>query len=386
MEEIIFTRQELYDLVWSEPLSRLAKKYNLSDNGIRKRCKKMNIPLPTVGYWSKIKFGYKVAKIKLPQKYEGEEQTIFCYRDKDGNYIETATTVSPFKQKKEEFLNSSKLTFEIPEVVHRYNSFVAQARDSLKKEKPDSFRYIGMVNTHAGEINIMVSKPNINRAIKFLDALIKLLESRGHEISNKNNSVVLNVNEIEIGFQLKEKTKIIKVPGIFGGYDNEYHPNDIFVFRITEGYWHHREWKDGKQKIEEKLLDILIYIELLAEQIKEQKIKDEIERNKRIEEEQKRQVLQKRKDKEFAKFKELYNQAINWKQAQVIREYLEALSNYEGLEESRKDWLDWAKHKIEWYDPLTQKSDKFLDNSDRLRLTRELNEMHKQISNYSQYW
>ena len=87
MEEIIFTREELYDLVWSEPLSLLAIKFNLSDNGIRKRCKKMNIPLPPVGYWSKIKFGYKVPKIKLPTKYEGDEQTIFCYRDNDGNYM-----------------------------------------------------------------------------------------------------------------------------------------------------------------------------------------------------------------------------------------------------------------------------------------------------------
>ena len=51
MEKIVFTREELYELVWSEPLTRLAKKYNISDNGIRKKCKKMNIPLPKVGHW-----------------------------------------------------------------------------------------------------------------------------------------------------------------------------------------------------------------------------------------------------------------------------------------------------------------------------------------------
>lgn len=60
MEKIEFTREELYELVWSEPLSRLARKYDISDTGIRKKCKKMNIPLPQNGYWSKIKFGYKV--------------------------------------------------------------------------------------------------------------------------------------------------------------------------------------------------------------------------------------------------------------------------------------------------------------------------------------
>ena len=36
MEQVKLTRKELYDLVWAEPLSRLAKKYKISDNGLRK--------------------------------------------------------------------------------------------------------------------------------------------------------------------------------------------------------------------------------------------------------------------------------------------------------------------------------------------------------------
>jgi hypothetical protein len=45
MEKVTFTREELYDMVWEEPLSRLAKKYKISDNGLRKICKRMNIIL-----------------------------------------------------------------------------------------------------------------------------------------------------------------------------------------------------------------------------------------------------------------------------------------------------------------------------------------------------
>ena len=36
------TRKELYDLVWENPMSKLAKKYNLSDNGLRKVCKRLS--------------------------------------------------------------------------------------------------------------------------------------------------------------------------------------------------------------------------------------------------------------------------------------------------------------------------------------------------------
>ena len=60
MEEIKFTRKELYDLVWSSPLSILARKYNISDNGLRKICIKMNIPLPETGYWQKLRYGKTV--------------------------------------------------------------------------------------------------------------------------------------------------------------------------------------------------------------------------------------------------------------------------------------------------------------------------------------
>ena len=45
-EKITYNREELYAQVWSEPMIKLAPKYGLSDNGLRKICKKLNIPLP----------------------------------------------------------------------------------------------------------------------------------------------------------------------------------------------------------------------------------------------------------------------------------------------------------------------------------------------------
>lgn len=45
-ENIKISRQELYNLAWSKPMSKLALEYNISDNGLRKICKKFDIPLP----------------------------------------------------------------------------------------------------------------------------------------------------------------------------------------------------------------------------------------------------------------------------------------------------------------------------------------------------
>jgi len=59
------TRKELYNLVWSKPLTQLAKDFGLSDNGLRKICKKYDIPLPKMGHWQKIQYAKNVEQEKL---------------------------------------------------------------------------------------------------------------------------------------------------------------------------------------------------------------------------------------------------------------------------------------------------------------------------------
>ena len=41
-----FTRHELYDLVWSEPMVKLAERYGISGNGLAKACRRAGIPVP----------------------------------------------------------------------------------------------------------------------------------------------------------------------------------------------------------------------------------------------------------------------------------------------------------------------------------------------------
>ena len=62
------SREELYSLVWQTPLSRLAKRFGLSDVGLRKICVKHDIPTPPLGYWSKLAHGKPVCRPPLPSK------------------------------------------------------------------------------------------------------------------------------------------------------------------------------------------------------------------------------------------------------------------------------------------------------------------------------
>src|SRR5580765_8423749 len=55
-----FSRQELFDLVWSEPTRTIAKRLGISDVGLAKACRRANLLLPPRGYWAKLAAGKTV--------------------------------------------------------------------------------------------------------------------------------------------------------------------------------------------------------------------------------------------------------------------------------------------------------------------------------------
>lgn len=60
-------RDELYKQVWTEQMTKLALKYNISDVGLRKICIAMGVPTPKIGHWAKLQAGKKVQQIGLPE-------------------------------------------------------------------------------------------------------------------------------------------------------------------------------------------------------------------------------------------------------------------------------------------------------------------------------
>src|SRR5262249_11830303 len=72
-----FSRAELYDLAWEEPMRDLAAKFGLSDVGLAKIYKKAAIPFPQRGYWAKKRSGAKTARPGLPPRLPGAAECIW---------------------------------------------------------------------------------------------------------------------------------------------------------------------------------------------------------------------------------------------------------------------------------------------------------------------
>ena len=71
-----FRRQQLYDLVWSEPLTLVAPRFGMSDVALAKICKRHDMPLPGRGHWAKLKAGKTSSRSPLPTRALGAEETI----------------------------------------------------------------------------------------------------------------------------------------------------------------------------------------------------------------------------------------------------------------------------------------------------------------------
>lgn len=69
-------RADLFDFVWSQPRTALAKRFNVSDVAIAKHCRSANIPMPPPGYWARVAAGSTGNRPTLPLRLPGEKDLL----------------------------------------------------------------------------------------------------------------------------------------------------------------------------------------------------------------------------------------------------------------------------------------------------------------------
>lgn len=362
MEKETLTRNELYDLVWSVPLLTLSRKYAISDVGLRKICVRMEIPLPKAGHWQKLKFNKKTNQPKLSANYNGDKEVSLSLRTEEMKNITATPSASKILQQQIE--QEMKPALSVPEKLSNPDKLIVTARESLNRK--DRYEHNGMVSCERGELDIRVARPNIPRALRFMDTLIKALRKRGHDIEINNDKTYVRIDgqKIEIRFREKLKKEIVKGTH----YDStEYRPTGILAFQI--GTYHDKEWKDGMILIEEMLSKIIAKLELIAQEQKERELQWKREREIRDEQERIRKEHEKRKENDLLNFKNTLLKSSRWHKAVNLRNYIdevEAKAKAKNkLNDELQSWLAWARRKADWYDPFTETTDELLQDIDR---------------------
>ncbi len=67
------SRLELYELVWSAPMTKVAQQFNVSSNYLARVCIALNVPSPPRGYWAKAAVGAAPARKPLPPAQPGDQ-------------------------------------------------------------------------------------------------------------------------------------------------------------------------------------------------------------------------------------------------------------------------------------------------------------------------
>jgi len=379
-ETIVLKREALYEEVWSEPMSALAMKYSLSDVGLAKICKKLKIPLPGRGYWQK----EKMDKTPLPPLKFGDTETYTLHREKkeilpiDEVHDAEARVLMSLEE-------SPQNRIQVHSRLNSPHPLIEKTLNTLNAANPDQY---GRISPHSDKcFNVSITRNSINRAMRILDALVKMFVERGFSVSFRNDPyntykgrdltyvTVLNqkiqisleepVRKLERVLTPQEKKDLEKHPWkYFDKYS--YVPSGELVLKINNVYWGNirHSWADGKKaKIENCLNDFVIGLIRASSVLRSKDLQEEIERQEREEIERQRIEKERAIQEERERVLALLQDVKNWHKSKQIREYIEAVKEQSvknngtvGPDSKLGKWLTWATQQADYLDPLRKQS------------------------------
>jgi hypothetical protein len=68
----MISRDDLYELVWSQPTAKVAAQHSVSGSYLGRICDYLNVPKPGRGYWARKAYGKPTHKPALPNARPGD--------------------------------------------------------------------------------------------------------------------------------------------------------------------------------------------------------------------------------------------------------------------------------------------------------------------------
>lgn len=333
------------------PMTKVSKKYGLSDVGMAKVCQRNNIPRPPRGYWIKLENGKKVKQIPLPPMEDTEPIVFHTLFDDIGK--EDPTLPDQVQRLIDLELQPDR-KIVVPDRMISPHPVTQEIREKLQAGKVD---YYKRINSDCVP-QIWVNKNLIPRALRVMDTLVKSLDERDFLNGIFEQSVAYGIFE-DIDSELSERAKkrIRETEETYrseSDYDRQASGRlklEILTTMTFRGDGLQRNWSDGKVKrIENCLNDFICGLIRWSAVEREQRM--EWDRWKREREEEKRTAREKaeRAAALQAKRDQLHWNADRWEKADQIRRYIAEHEAKTGVSE----WTRWAKEEADRIDPLAE--------------------------------
>lgn len=378
-----FTRQELYDLVWSAPVQAVAKTFSLSDRGLAKICTAANIPVPARGYWAKKEAGKPASKPRLPPRDLGQQDLVVIGREQYDRSSEDAEIFSspippvPAFEPSMEVVQkrAAAMVAKAPLPIRGSRGWHSQIQRLLdadelraKKQRESAYPSIG-----DGPI---FSDAFEKRRLRILNALFTCLTRCGahpHIDDKHGRTLGVTVGTTSVPLSLDSLSAAKQIERERQGYGFVTRgPKDRMRLAL-QGYWSTRvgpSWEDKPgHSLEKHLREIATAILVFAEKtvrdntlsahdgrIKRKAELEERERQRLAEEERVR--LERRLRFEKAQVEHLLAQAEALNQARQIRAYVDAVTALNATapnpmtHEELQAWTLWALAQADRIDPV----------------------------------
>ncbi len=396
-----FTRKEFYEFVWSAPATKLSAELGCSDVMIGKICKAYEIPKPYPGYWAQLSNGKDPNTTLLSENSNPNLQSITFYK-----YPEVEATVNePPRELQYDFdvremLNKARQLGEVKvaKTLRNAHRLVVLTKEHIDQQKADErlpWNNRSYYNRSEKALTLCVSASNssMGRALRIMDAIIKRIESAGGKVEVRKHkykehvtsTVVVIAGEDVSTIRLREKHNQVRTINENAKYHWDRNRTELVpsgLLCIDEGQSSYRGpiLKDlQKSKIEDGLAGMIIgFIEKAGELRIQRREKEEQDRRnaeaakiRREREEvirRKKAELKEKQDIEQAKVDELINHANNWRNSQLVREYLDALCEVcklptgdVSIGSPLADYLRWGCEQADRIDPLRENPHSVLD-------------------------
>ncbi|MDB6067406.1 MAG: hypothetical protein JWR26_3614 [Pedosphaera sp.] len=351
------TREELYERVWSAPTTQVAAELGISDVALAKRCKKLNVPKPSLGYWAKVAAGQKPEKVPLPPS-AGE------------NFAQTAEKPLP-------------KTLSLPETTEPLHPLAAELLRALTAAKPSYDKRIWSAALTLPEVK--VSKGSIEQVAKCFHVIVTNVEfvgipfrkAQGHNpgfFRKGNDRLHLGIEEELVesveaarrrNWQSQEDRRVPSGRLTFSLYRDRYSDRDA------------KRWKnDGKSSLGTLLAEIVAEIRRYFVAAARRREQEAVDREKqlveserhwreyqakeaiRLEEERKQKHAEALEAAAHTRSEDLCKAAEWWRLHRVTMEYINECeqrwrsNQAKELTTEQQAWLTWARENAKAMSPF----------------------------------
>ncbi|HVO60837.1 MAG TPA: hypothetical protein VMT53_07870 [Terriglobales bacterium] len=384
-------RTHLYEQVWQQPVSKLARTYGISDVALAKVCRRLKVPLPARGYWAKplhrrpkrppLQAMSAAPRLRRPTRAQSKTETLSPITEgvSESERAELAIVTR---------LESCRAETRGPEALEP-DVLVTRTRRALSRGTTDGRK---ILRPRAGStcLDVRVSKQTLDRALGVFDKLLATLRAEGFPVKvggtgGQLTSVQILGQGIRIG--LLENVRRIQLPNpskptdYFSSYYSRaavrYEPTGDLYLQVWNSCRNVRKsWRDGKHQRLERVLHKVVagMVRVAQAERREAEMMRRAAELYRIEEEfrQKRQAelvfLKGLIESEERRVRRLEEAAENWVRAKRIREYVIAFVRSKMVEGQQLvhgsalgKWAIWAMDQADRLDPLAASPPSVLD-------------------------